>query len=121
MPLCTKISEWKTCFKRDRRSIDEKFLYTKHYCPTNGYSHYVWKEDNDSDQILTSHQEVIDRINKNLPEYSSSAYKIKVKQPKSLTMEDKKMESQFRNPFQELTGHKSLIKKKVCKCVDDKS
>ena len=65
--LYEKIREWKTYFKRDLKSIDEKFLYTKHYDPW--YSHFIWKEDKDNDHNPTSRQEVTDRIYKNLPKY----------------------------------------------------
>ena len=115
--LYEKNYEWKTCFKSDGRSIDKNFLYTKHG-PTNGYSHFIWKEDNDSDQNPTSRQEVTDRINKYLPKYSSKAYKIKIKQLTSLIMEDKIKTSQLGILFQELTEDQSSSNKD-CKSVDD--
>ena len=102
--------------KENGFSIKNVILFTKHYGPASGYTHFVWKEE--GTEPLTNRQETINNIGKNLTKFFSHVHKAKSKALVSLLMHDQVSPAQLRSLYTEPTGDCSIADNGNSKAAD---
>ena len=104
--------------KENGFSIKNVILFTKHFGPASGYTHFVWKEE--GTESLKNRQETINNIGKNLPKFFSWAHQAKSKALVSLLIHDQVSPAQFRSLYPELTCDCSIADNVNSKAVDER-